>query len=110
MTLATCLRCGASKLGAFTPCPDCGFDPASSEDKAKSVLLSDHHLSAEELRAVGERIRAGQPVEFPAEQVAGYVAGIEAGHADFSFRKRPSCAVMILVPVLLIGWWLYSLF
>jgi hypothetical protein len=114
MTMATCLRCGASKWGALAPCAACKFLPESSEDKAKSVILSDHHLSVEELRAVGERIRAGQSVEFPADLVAGYKAGVDAGEADFSFRKRPGCAVMLLVvllvPLSLFGWWVYSLF
>lgn len=64
MTLAICIKCGNQKHGALTPCLECGFDPSSPQDQTKSVALSDHNLTPEELAAVGQRIQAGEPLDF----------------------------------------------
>jgi hypothetical protein len=66
VTLAVCVGCGAEKIGAWTPCAACRFEPRTSEDKAKALALSDRFLAADELRNVGARIRGGEPATFDA--------------------------------------------
>ena len=67
MTRAICLQCGAAKVGAFSPCPKCHYDPASGGDEtlAKSLILTDHYLPKADLDFLGERIRNGLPITFP---------------------------------------------
>lgn len=81
MTVAVCIKCGAMKTGALSPCDQCGFDPHSDEDKARSVVLSDHHFPDEELARISERIKAGQPVAWPEEAVQRHIE---------SFRENPN--------------------
>jgi len=73
VTIAVCIKCGAIKHGALTPCSECRFTPEENEDKAKSMIATDHHLSEEDLEQIGQRIRAGQPVAYPKEAVADYI-------------------------------------
>ncbi|WON72926.1 hypothetical protein [Nitrosospira sp. Is2] len=67
MTTAICLCCGAVKLGALTPCPECRFDPQENGDKAKAAVPTEHFLSQEDLNAVSERIKSGLAVAYPDE-------------------------------------------
>ena len=62
MTTAVCIRCGALKFGALVPCPECGFHPQESEDKAKSIVLTNHYLEEEEIQRISGLIKAGEPV------------------------------------------------
>lgn len=64
MTLAICLKCGAEKIGALVTCRSCGYEPPEEEDRAKSILLSDHNLSKDELEGASERIRNGEELQF----------------------------------------------
>lgn len=78
MTLAICTNCGNEKLGALTPCPECGFDPG--EDKvaqAKALLLCDHNASAKDLRAASAAIKAGQEVTFDVAELDAFVQELE---------------------------------
>jgi len=77
MTIAVCIRCGASKLGALTPCCFCQFEPGDNLDKARAMILTDHFLSADDLNGIGLRIQTGLPVNYPEEPVAEYVALFE---------------------------------
>ena len=70
MTIALCTKCGAKKFGAFSPCKECGFVPTSYEERAKSVMLSDHHHTRAELDEIGESIKAGTPVVYDSSEVA----------------------------------------
>lgn len=70
MTIALCTKCGAKKFGAFSPCEGCGFVPTSYEERAKSVMLSDHHHTRAELDKIGESIKAGESVIFDPSEVA----------------------------------------
>lgn len=79
MTAAVCIACGTLKLGALAPCPACGFRPDSSEDQARSIVASDHHLGTADLKAVGQRIQRDEPIDWPADVVDQYVARIDAG-------------------------------
>jgi hypothetical protein len=51
MTLALCFNCGATKFGAFCPCPQCEF--ASTGDRDLDIAFSDHRLSPDTLAAFG---------------------------------------------------------
>ncbi len=59
MTIAVCVACGARKCGAFVPCGHCGYEPQTVMDKAKSIMLSDHHFPLEELLKFQSTIEAG---------------------------------------------------
>jgi hypothetical protein len=78
MTVAVCLKCGAMKHGALTPCPGCSHDPREPEDQARHLMTSDHYQSHEMLAAIGERVKRGETLQFDAEQVRSFVATIEA--------------------------------
>ena len=77
MTVAVCIKCGAIKHGALTPCPDCRFTPEENEDKAKAMIVTDHFLSQADLEQIGERIKTGQPVKYPGEAVQEFIRQLE---------------------------------
>ncbi|UOR06442.1 hypothetical protein MUN82_04940 [Hymenobacter aerilatus] len=62
MTIASCFACGEFKVGAFTPCPACGNAPATLEQEAQSLALTDHYLAPEELEHVRQQAAVGQPI------------------------------------------------
>ena len=64
MNHAICLHCGTGKAGALATCPRCGFKPEKTEDKAKSVLLSDKCAKMPALEKVGKRIASGEKLKF----------------------------------------------
>lgn len=64
MTTALCLTCGEMKLGAWTDCPNCGFKPATDREFTQHLLMSEHHQRVEALEAAGQRIKAGETLEF----------------------------------------------
>lgn len=77
MTQAICLRCGESKMGALTQCFNCSFDPKSPEEKARSIVLSDHHMNATSLENAAKAIQAGEAIPIPDDLIASYVKTIE---------------------------------
>ena len=64
MKHAICLQCGAGKAGALATCPRCGFKPDKTEDRAKSVLLSDKCAPMPSLAKVAARIQKGEKLKF----------------------------------------------
>ncbi len=56
MTVAICVKCGTTKHGSWTPCRACGHSPFGEDELAWSIILSDHHLSAEQLEGVSQLI------------------------------------------------------
>jgi hypothetical protein len=72
LTIAICAKCGVTKFGAFNPCDQCGYEPPSTLEKAKSILLSDHHHTKAELEMIGEAIRSGRPVAYDPVALATY--------------------------------------
>lgn len=64
MTVALCLNCGGLKVGAFSRCPHCSFEPETDEDITKSLMMSDHHFNVELLKEAGEKIKRGEKLEF----------------------------------------------
>lgn len=49
MTAAVCFKCGASKVGAFTPCSACGATPRLEGELEFSLALCEHLSSASQL-------------------------------------------------------------
>lgn len=49
LTVAVCMKCGAKKHGAWTPCRKCRHSPFGEHELAWSVVLSDHSLPRDEL-------------------------------------------------------------
>ena len=56
---AVCHRCGGEKAGPLVQCGLCNFAPSGSE-RATAWLFSSAHLSPDELRLAGSRVRNGE--------------------------------------------------
>lgn len=101
MTVAVCIKCGATKIGAFVRCLSCGYVPTSEEDRAKSVLLSDHNLTNEDLGDVSKRIKSGLGVTFDETSLQQFVESVRIADQDRSFGVRSlaccTCAVVIVI-------------
>ena len=113
MTLAICTKCGSKKWGALTACAHCGFDPASNEDRAKAVVLSDHHFSHEVLEEIGSQIQNGEPFEYPPDLVDGYIRELEVNpHPEkLVLRRMLGCALfglLTVAAVVIVVWVLVS--
>ena len=83
---AVCQACGVSKTGPFVPCRTCGHVPVA-EERPMAWLLSDHHLSLEEMEEAARRLRAGEILE-PAPELLR-VAVQEMRDAMPSGRRLP---------------------
>ena len=64
MNHAICLKCGTAKPGALATCARCGFKPLTSDDRGKSVLLSDKCAPMASLAKVAKRIQKGEKLKF----------------------------------------------
>ena len=110
MTLAICLQCGAEKLGALTLCSECGSVPSTADERARSLALSDHNLSADELRAIAAKIRAGESPSFDEAsiaEVAGQISMIEDSRMPIGCHIAvwtPIVVLIVLVVVLILLW------
>jgi hypothetical protein len=98
MTLAICWKCGAQKIGALTLCAHCGAIPASSDDKAISILLSDHYRTASDLDTLGKSIAVGEAPRFDAAEVARVLSVVQ----DEPSLAR-GCTIAVWIPVVLLG-------
>src|SRR5690606_37279656 len=54
MTMALCVKCGAMKHGAFTPCSECRAIPDTEIDIAYTLLFSDHHFEESVLHEISQ--------------------------------------------------------
>ena len=68
MTIAVCVKCGATKFGALTPCKECRQMPETEQEVIYSVALSDHFLDVEKLKEIARSIKNGQYIRLTAEQ------------------------------------------
>ena len=64
MNHAICLQCGTAKAGAFAQCARCSYRPEKTEDRAKSVLLSDRCARMPMLLQIAKRIQRGEKMKF----------------------------------------------
>lgn len=90
MTIAICTECGARKFGAFSRCDHCGFTPTSSTDRARSILLSDHHYTPDELNRLGEAIKSGKSIQSDPASLTTYARTLDCLEAD---PEALQCAV-----------------
>ncbi len=89
MTVAVCLECGTLKTGAWSACPNCGYQPEGEEQLARSLLVSDNCIAREALEAMAERRRQGEPWNFDPE-VVEVVKGRLAALLPKDSRGRPA--------------------
>jgi hypothetical protein len=89
MTQAVCIFCGSRKFGAFSVCDNCATEPNDEDQLAKSMLLTDHFYSLEELDEIGEHISAGGTCEYAPNLVEGFVKTIrEIGVENLGKKHR----------------------
>ena len=69
MTKAVCFNCGELKHGAFTSCKACHIRPAGEAEMVRSLGLSDHYLTQEQIDQVAKLIKNGEPIQFQEEQL-----------------------------------------
>jgi hypothetical protein len=62
-----CVGCGAMKVGAWTPCGDCGWAPHSEDDLVLALACSDRQHDRQTLDRLGSHIARGGPVELAPE-------------------------------------------
>ncbi len=106
MTVAVCIRCGAMKHGALTPCAECQFDPEENEDKAKAMVLTDHLLPLRELETISNRIKTGEPVTYPKETIDEYIKTFEdnPGIDKFPLSVKMGWIAAAIAGLVLVVW------
>jgi hypothetical protein len=102
MTAGVCLNCGARKIGAFTPCHSCGYQPSTDEDFTRHLLATDHHRSKDELDTIAEAVRHGEPVEFPQTELDTYwVTSAEVADGERqAMMLSMGCGLLLLTIVI----------
>jgi hypothetical protein len=78
MTTAVCFKCGAMKIGAFTPCKKCQAVPRTVDDLATAMAITDHYFNEETLKIISLDIKSDKPVSLDAETKARLVESIKA--------------------------------
>jgi hypothetical protein len=87
MTVAVCLKCGALKHGAWTPCPKCKHTPQDPEDKARHLITSDHYFGKADLEGISARVQSGLPLTFDPKQIEEAADAVKTiGSPDKSVR------------------------
>lgn len=110
MSLSVCIRCGAIKRRPMDRCPRCGFQPATDEEKAKSLLLSlDAEIdgeyvgrSKEELLALSQNFPPGGP-EFDPALVARVIAAARQATSIPASRLAIDLVRWIALPLLVLA-------
>jgi len=82
---AFCLCCGALKEAPEARCPQCGFEPASPDEYARSLVLCEDFqldsaelpLDAEALDRLREKIVAKVPIEWDEAMLADVKSHVE---------------------------------
>jgi hypothetical protein len=109
VTVAICIKCGERKHGALTVCPRCRFDPTDTVDRAKSMIVTDHFLSVEDLHGIGERIRSGQSVTYPQDAIDEYAKLFKEQDAK-KFPMKAKYFISALCIAAVIGFICFTLF
>lgn len=78
MTIAVCLECGRLKSGAWSACPNCGYQPEGDEQLAQSLIVSDNCIARGMLEAMAERRRQGEPWYFDSQLVEAFKERVAA--------------------------------
>jgi hypothetical protein len=118
-----CIRCAQRKLDLYAACPACGFTPATNEDFAKTLILSEVYelygysraRSYEQLRQAWAELRAGTFEFDPLEvsEVAAYFDRQERYFAsltktDIARETELGCGWLLLLPCSVGAWALYQ--
>jgi len=77
MTCAVCFNCGGPKVGAFVACGRCGEQPETDDELAVSLVMTSRHLSQDELRQLGVKMRSGGKPRLDAETRASLRPAVE---------------------------------
>jgi hypothetical protein len=101
MTMAICTKCGEKKLGALTACRGCRFEPTDTVDQAKSMLLSDHHLSPKELETASQSLRHGQPPIFDEASIKEMVEIMDISKPTYILGVRKTSWIMIGIAIVI---------
>lgn len=108
---AVCVRCGAFRSGFQTICPACGHN-SIDEGLLVAWLLSEHHLSEEDLQQAADRVIAGEHIH-PSGRLlkkARMALGTHfASDPGLSVRERVLLLATSLLLTPLVGWtcWLW---
>lgn len=70
MTASVCTSCGAMKIGALTRCTKCRFEAGTPVERAKALILTDHHLDRAGLAAASAAIQSGAGVSYDEAKIA----------------------------------------
>jgi hypothetical protein len=117
MTTATCIYCGALKFGAFVPCQQCKRIPLERGDVIRSLALTDHYFTNDQLADFGTQIRNGRDPKIDKELEARLSSEIDDNTLQTLermtdpalreyYRKREQFIILIIMAtiVTLIGW------
>lgn len=108
MSVAVCLNCGEFKVGAFTYCPHCKYEPHDDESLTKHLLATDHYCDQALLESIAERVKAGVPVTFDAESMKA--AWVSKKDLDASSKKaRLGCWLGVAVLAALVASLIYAM-
>ncbi|MCP3099094.1 hypothetical protein LZ198_09460 [Myxococcus sp. K15C18031901] len=98
MNVAVCVGCGETKEGAFTPCDECGLDPARAGTdrmlQARSLLLSERFHSERELLALGRKIHLGEAVPYDTAKLAELVEELKTRKLPIVSSSGPGCSIL----------------
>ncbi len=76
--------------------------PESAEDRARSLLLTDHVQTGDALRELGEKIKKGCKVQFDEKQIAEMAEGIRHMPPPLKSPLRSGRLVLWLIVLALI--------
>lgn len=120
MTTAACIYCGNLKFGAFVPCQHCDRVPTVRTDVVRSLLLTDHYFTHEELSNFGNRIKNGEKLDFDVELEQSVAEQVDDGMLDKLVRlsdpayrehcrKRERIILLVILTAMIggIAWMLY---
>jgi hypothetical protein len=110
VTIAVCLKCGATKVGALTACPTCGFEPTTPDEGARSIFLSDQAHHPNVLPQLAALIAAGKPIPWDEAAVAGWREQLEQHGPDMPLGCHvvvwlPIIVMFVLLALVLYLWW-----
>jgi hypothetical protein len=120
---SVCVRCGAFKKAAFSRCSQCGFQPETDYEAARSLILSEKTIigdmevgqTPEALQDIAAAIRRGRPFpidgELQKQVVRAYYKYLKANPpSKWPVRRMLKWAAILIIILTLaavIIWWLW---
>lgn len=87
MSISVCFKCGTTKLEPACPCTKCRTTPASEDELAVSMALTDTLMSNDELHDIAGTIAAGKPYKLEPELRTRMIVALRKS-GRFSKAKR----------------------